>query len=59
MAACLGAAPRVRDLLLSEPLHQALHSCSTLQRSSGTDASDVLLLNKIAKDVLDSISNLV
>jgi hypothetical protein len=54
MAPALGAVPRVRELLLSQPLNSALQNCARLRKQGD---SDVALFNKLAKQLLDQTAD--
>jgi hypothetical protein len=54
MAPALGAVPRVRELLLSQPLNSALQNCARLRKQGD---SDVALYNKLAKQLLDQTAD--
>ena len=56
MAPALGAVPRVRELLQSQPLQSALQSCARLRKAG--DNADVLVFNKLARQLLDQAADM-
>jgi hypothetical protein len=56
MAGALGAVPRVRELLLSEPLNSALQSCYRFRGKTGD--AEVQLFNRISRQLLDQAAEM-